>query len=160
MPADRVPSPPTGRRPWATSVSASTRRGVVALGGALWVALTAVSVLGDEGQSGLWWWALVVGYGVAWQVSRVLVRDVAERRDGAIDEYDQVRRDRVRNVAYAAVLGLVLALYLYLVVTVNLAERDEPTFLLRAPELAFAAFLAGAALPTFLLAWTTPDDED
>lgn len=161
MPADHPRDAAiTKRFEWARKTSLRVRR-VLVLGGALiWVALAVMPMIGADGPAAVLWWVLFAGYGAFWVVLRVLIRDIAERNPGEIDEYEKARRARARDVGYIAALAVALVLFVVFSAATNRAQDGAPGLLLRADNLLFAAFLLLAALPTFLLAWTTPADED
>lgn len=161
VPADHPrDAPATTRRERARKTSLRVRRGLVLGGAVIWVALGVVPAIGAPGQTAVWWWVLFAGYGAIWVVLRVLIRDIAERSPGEIDEYEKARRTRARDVGYVTALAVTLVLFVVFSVATNRAQDGAPGLLLRADNLLFAAFLLLAALPTFLLAWTTPADED
>lgn len=161
MPADHPTDTRTSTRfERARRMSLGARRGLVIVGAVTWVAFGVVSVIGMDGPVAVWRWALFAGYVLIWAALRVLIRDIAERSDGAIDEYEMARRTRARDLGYVTALVVALMLYLVFSVATNLAHDGDPGLLLRADDLLFAAFLLPAALPTFFLAWTTPPDED
>ncbi|WIM72416.1 hypothetical protein QP028_15365 [Corynebacterium suedekumii] len=161
VPADHPrDTPATTRLERARKASLRVRRGLVLGGVVIWVALGAGPLIGVDGLTGVWWWALFASYGGIWSVLRVLIRDIAERSPGEIDEYEKARRARARDVGYVAALAVALVLFVVFSVATSRAQAGAPGLLLRADTLLFAAFLLLAALPTFLLAWTTPNDED
>lgn len=140
----------------ATGSRATIAPVLVVIGALTWAGLATLSALGP------WSWpvtALVVVYCACWLGSRILIGDIAEKRRDAVDEYELAQRDRVRNAGYVTLLVLGAVLFVVLTIGVNLAEDGNDRILTAAPGMLFSALLAGAAVPTFLLAWGLRTDD-
>jgi len=136
------------------------RRRLVLVGALIWLAFSVVSLIGGSGFASVWSWVLIAGFVTVWVILRVLTRDIAERTDGAVDEYEQVQRNRARNAGYISALLIALVLYVVFSLATAQAQDGNLNLLLRADDLLLTAFLIPVALPTFLLAWNAPVEED
>ncbi|MDT9593117.1 hypothetical protein RDV89_08560 [Nocardioides zeae] len=130
---------------------------VVGAGALSWLTLATLSALGP------WSWAATLAtlvFCACWLGSRFLIGDIAEKRRGAVDEYELEQRDRARNVGYTATLLLGAVVFVVLTVAVNLADGGDDALLRTAPGLVFSALVAGAALPSYLLTWQLRHQRD
>jgi hypothetical protein len=148
--ADRLMS-----RTWPTWRNRAHRRPLVVAFTLLVLALIGGTLFLEHST---WMWlAWLVGMLVsapAWAVLRVLTRGVAEKPASALDERDQVLRDRTVYWAYQVTLGSIALVALYL-----LTHFHQPVPSDRAGLLLLVLMYAGKAAPTMLLAWVLPDDD-
>lgn len=127
-------------------------RAIVIVGGLAWLSLV-VGIFGGGAQGWIYWTSLVVFF-ITWILSRLLSRDIAEKRAADLDEYEAGLKSRARNASYWVTLLTGTGLFVLLTFFAGEAQAGNRTLLLHAPSLVLAMVLAAAAVPTFLLAWT------
>ncbi len=133
-------------------------RTLVLVGIIAWVALIVATFI--EGAYSALWWSALASFFVAWVLTRIISRDLAEKRSADLDEYEATLRNRARNIGYwTAILGGA-ALLIITSIFAGQARDGDTSLLLHAPALILALILAASATPTGVLAWDTPPRTD
>src|SRR5699024_6672153 len=129
-------------------------RTLVLVGIIAWVALIVATFI--EGAYSALWWSALASFFVAWVLTRIISRDLAEKRSADLDEYEATLRNRARNIGYwTAILGGA-ALLIITSIFAGQARDGDTSLLLHAPALILALILAASASPAGVPAWDTP----
>lgn len=132
-------------------------RSLIGIGGLAWL-FTLVAIFTQGSHGWIYWTSLAVFF-IAWIVGRVLSRDIAEKRPADLDEYEAELKNQARNVSYWASLLGGVSLFVVFTVFAGEARTGNPDLLLKTPSILLAGVLGAAALPTFILAWTTRQED-
>lgn len=137
--------------------SRGTRRAVVIVWGAIFVALVLRALLGgaDSGLETVWGLTFAAWL-VPWIALRRMTMGITERPAGELDERELELRSRFVSLGYYVALlgGSLVALYL------TAAAHTDPDGALRGAQLLLAMLGAAAAFPTVAYAWTAQDEPE